>query len=73
MEAICLLSCTSCGRIVDQWTMIPKCKRCGTNRFKQVNPGWFVLFCWFMNEPKHAFNLVVQDIKEKVSCQKNAQ
>ncbi len=65
MEPVDILSCIGCGRIVDQWTMVPFCKRCGTNRFKLINPSAFTVLCWFLNEPKHVFKLILQDILEK--------
>jgi hypothetical protein len=66
MEPIELLSCVCCGRIVDQWTMIPECKRCKTNRFRAIQPTRFAIFRWFLNEPRHVFKLLWQDLKEKL-------
>lgn len=65
MEVIEILSCTTCSRIVDQYTMAPRCKRCGTNRFRAVNPSAYILACWFFNNPKHVLKLIAQDIREK--------
>lgn len=66
MEPIDILACVTCGRVVDQWTMIPKCKRCGTNRFRLIKPTYWAVFKWFINEPKHVIQLILQDIKEKL-------
>ncbi len=65
MEPIFLMSCIACGKIVDQWTMIPNCDRCGTNRFKQVQPTAFIKLCWFVNYPRHVAKLLLQDLREK--------
>lgn len=65
MEPIELLSCAGCQRIVDQWTMFPKCKRCGTKMFRQVRPTKYMILCWFLNQPKHVAKLYLQDLREK--------
>lgn len=65
MEPIEILSCVVCSRVVDQWTMIPKCKRCGMNRFKQIAPTKWAIIQWFISEPKHVIKLLIQDLREK--------
>lgn len=70
MECIDILSCTACARTVDQWTMLPKCKRCGGKVFKLVQPTKWVLLCWFLNEPRHVVRLIIQDLREKWDEQK---
>lgn len=72
METISILGCTNCGRIVDQYTMIPRCKRCGTNRFRLLKPTVYTLLCWAINEPKHFLGLLKQDIREKYHDKKGS-
>lgn len=67
MEPIELLSCLGCQRIVDQWTMLRGCERCGGKLFRQVRPSSFLILCWFLNEPKHVLKLILRDIREKIS------
>lgn len=65
MERIDILACTVCSRIVDQFTMIPQCKRCSNKYFRLVGATWYTLLCWFLNEPKHVTKLFIEDIREK--------
>lgn len=65
MEIIELMSCTGCGRIIDQICMPKQCK-CGVRFFKAVGPDWIILFKWFINNPKHVVKLIIKDIKEKL-------
>ncbi len=65
MENIDILSCIGCGRIVDQWMMLPKCEVCKGIRFRLVAPTKFNLLCWFINNPKHVIKLFIKDLKER--------
>lgn len=65
MEPVELLSCMGCQRIVDQWTMLGRCKRCGGHFYKQVRPTWYIKLCWFLNEPKHVAKMYWQDFRER--------
>lgn len=64
MKIIELMSCTGCGRIIDQIWMPSQCK-CGVRFFKAVGPTKWVLIKWFLNNPKHVVKLVIADWKER--------
>lgn len=65
MEPIEILACMGCGRTEDQWTMCYGCKDCHGKLFKQIKPTKFRLLCWFFNNPKHVWELIKQDLREK--------
>lgn len=65
MEIIEILSCYGCQRIVDQFTMGTKCPRCHSKYFKTVHPSKWILFKWFIYNPKHVLKLIATDIREK--------
>lgn len=65
MEPIEILSCLGCQRIHDNLTFQPRCPRCNTQYFKRVEPSKWILFKWFITQPKHVIKLLIQDIREK--------
>lgn len=64
METIDILSCITCGRIADQWTMLPCCAVCRGIRFRLVAPTKFNLLCWFINNPRHVIKLFIKSLRE---------
>ena len=65
MELIELLSCMGCQRIVDQYTFPPQCPRCKSKFHKQVHPTKWLIFKWFITQPKHVSKLFIDDIRER--------
>lgn len=59
-----ILACMGCSRTVDQFTMCYGCVECGGKLFKAIKPTKFRLLCWFFNDPKHVWKLILQDIRE---------
>ena len=67
MEVVELLSCLGCGRIYDQWSMIPHALRCKRNRFAEITPTWRNKLYWLLNNPRHVIALYIKDFRESFS------
>ena len=67
MQVIELLSCMGCGRIIDHLNFKDRCPRCCSRFSKAIGPSFLILVRWFLTSPKHVFNLIIQDLREKLS------